>query len=446
MPTLKQLTEDRVKHVNDARGILDKATAEKREMTTEESQAFDGHMADADKLKGQIDTQHQSDERSKRLARHQEDLDTRRGRVTEPSAPGRGASPGESGSDSEPRRLTLHNRGNTRRGESRDKPRVIDLVAGTAMYRRAGEDYAAAVRSYMAGESRALQTDLDVSGGYIVTHEQFVAELIKDIDDEVYMRQLARKFTTDAQSIGAPRRTAKASTFNWGGELTAPTADTALKFGKRALTPHYMTGQLLVSRDLMRSAVMNPEDIVREEIARDSNELEERAYMTGSGSQQPLGVFTASADGISTARDISTDNTSTNITADGLINALYFLKQVYRRNATWMFHRDVVRNVRKLKDSTNQYLWQVSIQAGQPDTLLNRPLVESEWVPNTLTTGLYVGIVGDFSNYWIVDNLGLELLRQDELFSQTNQVGFLARRKVDGAPVKEEAFARVKLG
>jgi hypothetical protein len=48
---------------------------------------------------------------------------------------------------------------------------------------------------------------------------------------------------------------------------------------------------------------------------------QEKAYLTGDGNQKPLGVFTASNDGISTGRDVSTGNTTTAITFDGLIEA-----------------------------------------------------------------------------------------------------------------------------
>jgi HK97 family phage major capsid protein len=58
---------------------------------------------------------------------------------------------------------------------------------------------------------------------------------------------------------------------------------------------------------------------------------------------------------------------------------------------------------------------------------------------------LYVGIIGDFSFYYIADSLQLEFQRLDELYAGNSQVGFIARLESDGMPVLEEAFARVKL-
>ena len=110
-----------------------------------------------------------------------------------------------------------------------------------------------------------------------------------------------------------------------------------------------------------------------------------------------------------------------------------------------MFHRDGVKQLASILDTTGRPIWLPSMIAGQPDTLLGVPLSSSEYVPNTFTTGLYVGIIGDFSNYWIVDAFDLQIQRLAELYAETNQTGFIGRAQLDGAPVLAEAFARVKL-
>jgi HK97 family phage major capsid protein len=85
------------------------------------------------------------------------------------------------------------------------------------------------------------------------------------------------------------------------------------------------------------------------------------------------------------------------------------------------------------------------VREGEPDTILGRPLMISEYAPNTFTTGLYVGMFGDFSNYWIADLLDMQIQVLTELYAETNQDGFIGRYEGDGMPVLEEAFARVKL-
>ena len=78
--------------------------------------------------------------------------------------------------------------------------------------------------------------------------------------------------------------------------------------------------------------------------------------------------------------------------------------------------------------------------------LLGNPVHQSEYAPATFTTGLYVGILGDWSKYWIADSLAFEIQRLNELYAKTGQVGFIGEAELDGMPVLEEAFARVTLG
>lgn len=441
--SLKELREKRMKATADARAIMDTAAKEKRELTDAETGQVDAAFAEVDRLKKDIEKLEQSEARQARLTQEERELQESAGRRTNPGNPGRDADPAappSGGNRDANEDYTFEFR---RRGA---KPVTVRYRAGSPEHRRHTPAYRAAFRDALAYEARALQSDLDTAGGFLVAPEEFVAELLQDVDDEVMIRGMARKFTTNAQSIGMPRRTAKMASFAWGQELSAPTADTALKFGKRNLTPHYMTGEIVVSRDLLRSGLMDVEAIVRSEIARDAGELEERAFISGSGAGQPLGLFTVSDDGLTTARDVSTGNTATSITVDGLISAKFALKQSYRSRAQWMFHRDAVAMIRKLKDGNGQYLWQPSVVAGEPDRILNIPSRESEWVPNTFTSGLYAGIIGDFSNYWIVDAMEMGMQVLNETYARTNQNGYIVRRKVDGAPTIAEAFARVKLG
>ena len=177
--------------------------------------------------------------------------------------------------------------------------------------------------------------------------------------------------------------------------------------------------------------------------------VEEKAFLVGTGAEQPLGIFTASTNGISTARD-QTAAASNAIAADDLIKTKYKLKAAYRNKAEWIMHRDVVSAVRRLKDANNNYLWATGIGPGNgfqgtPDTLLGIPLNESEYAPNTLTTGLYVAILGDFSKYVIADALDMQVQVLQELYAATNQMGYIVRKETDGQPVLEEAFARLIL-
>jgi HK97 family phage major capsid protein len=102
--------------------------------------------------------------------------------------------------------------------------------------------------------------------------------------------------------------------------------------------------------------------------------------------------------------------------------------------------------ISKIKDNEDRYIWEPSKVVGEPDRILGLPYQESEWVPNTFTSGLYVGILANWQFYWIADALDLQIQRLSELYALSNQDGFVARMKTDGMPQIEEAFARVKLG
>ena len=299
----------------------------------------------------------------------------------------------------------------------------------------------------MSGEElRALQVDSDEAGGYLVAPEQFVAELIKAVDNAVFIRQLAtvHPLTTSA-SLGAPALDADPADADWTSEIGSAAEDSTMDFGKRELKPHPVSKLIKVSNRLIRISSIGVEALVRNRLAYKFGVTHEKGFLTGSGSGQPLGVFTASDQGISTGRDVSTGNTTTSMTFDGLIESKYTLKGQYWNKARWMFHRDGVKQIAKLKDGDGQYIWIPSVRVGEPDRLLNFPVMMSEYAPNTFTTGLYVGILGDFSHYWIADALDMQVQRLVELYARTNQTGFIGRMESDGMPVLEEAFVRVKL-
>ena len=394
----RELLAKRATLVDQARAMLEKAEAEKRDFSAEEQTNYDALFADMAKLDKKIEN-----------VRKLGTADDPEFRTSEPSRP----EGGQAGNPEDERRIA-----------------AFDAFLSTGELRP---------------ELRALQADSDSAGGYYTAPQQFVDKLIQAIDDEVFIRQWATKNTvTNAQSLGVPTLAADPADADWTSELGTGNEDSSMAFGKRELFPKPLAKRIKVSNKLLRLSP-NVEELVIARLKYKFGISWEKAGMTGSGANQPLGVFTASADGISTARDVSTDNTTTAFTADGLKNAKYSLKATYWPRARWGFHRDAVKMLAKLKDGEGRYLWQGSVQVGQPDMLEGLPLFTSEYAPNTFTTGLYVGILGDFSYYWTADALDFSTQRLNELYAATNQTGFIGRLESDGMPVLEEAFIRVKL-
>lgn len=295
---------------------------------------------------------------------------------------------------------------------------------------------------------RALQADSDTAGGFLVMPLMMANAVIKAMDNEVFIRKLATVYPLPkAESLGAPVLDNDIGDPTWTAEIATGSEDTDMSLGKRELTPHPVARLIKVSNRLLRNAAIDAETLVVQRLVYKFGIVQEFNFLLGDGSNKPMGVFTAAAAGlgISTARDVATSNTATSFTSDGLIDAFYSLKAQYRKKASWIFHRDAVKRIRKLKDGDGNYIWQLGVAFNKPDTILGAPYAESEYCPNTFTAGEYVGIVGDFSHYWIVESLSMQIQRLIELYAATNQVGFIGRCELDGMPVLEEAFARVTL-
>jgi len=424
---LQELMVQRANIIAQARAIVDKADEEKRDLTEEEKRNFDQAFADDDKLREEI-------ERRQKLEQAERDLAQS---ATKPMQ--RIMVPGSDNGNArvvELRKLFPNQSDEWIQAEVRHEalfPRVLPAFL-SGDYRMLGPE-----------ETRALQQDLQASGGYLVPPMQFVRALIQAVDNMVFMRQWATKNDVmSADSLGVASLDNDPADPTWVAELNFGSEDSTMTFGRRELHPHPLAKYIKVSKKLIRT-VPSVETIVRDRLAYKFAVAEESAFLTGTGANQPLGVFVASANGINTDRDVSTGNEMTLIKFDGLYEAKYTLKQQYWARARWLFHRDAVKQIAKLKDGEGRYIWAESQRVGEPDRLLGLPVYMSEYVPNTFTTGLYVGILGDFSYYWIADALTMEIEVLRELYAATNQVAIVARKETDGMPVLSEAFVRVKL-
>ncbi len=405
---LKELRAKRGKIVADMRGLTETAQTEKRDLTPDELKSHSDLFDECEKLGQQITAEERSLEAARIVAE----------------------------------RVDQEERGENGQREERQGQKTAQELRMVAFrnYLLTGK-----VTGEGADEFRAFQAGSSAEGGYLVAPEQFVEQLLKGIDDLVFIRGLANVIQLPtAASLGVPTLDTDAEDWDWTTELRTGNEEDTLRFGKRELKPHPVAKRVKISKTLIRKAP-RVEQIVMQRLGYKFGLTQEKAFLLGDGHQKPLGVFTASNDGIPTSRDVSTGNGATAIAFDGLIEAKYSLKAPYWANATWMFHRDAVKQITKLKDNDDQYLWQPSVKDGEPDRILSLPFRVSEHVPNTFTTGQYVGILGDFSYYWIVEALDMQMQRLTELYAESNQDGFIGRYEGDGQPVLAEAFARVKL-
>jgi HK97 family phage major capsid protein len=413
---VRELLAKRANLIDEARKITNKADEEKRALTTEEDTRFGKLFGEAEEIRKSI-------KREEDLAQAERELAETRTR--------------------EEREREQKDKKDPANPEQRANPR------GTPEYRNAFSRFLTVGREGMTPEEkRALSVGIDTAGGFTTAAEQFVNELIKNVDNLVFIRQLATKRPVPtAMSLGVPTLDTDPDDADWTSELGTGSEDSSMAFGKRKMIPHPLAKRIKVSNDFLRQTVTGGESLVRERLAYKNAISQEKGFMTGTGVQQPLGLFTASADGIPTTRDYSTGNSTTAPTFDGLLGAKYQLKVQYRMSSAirWIFHPDTLLILAKIKDGNGQYIWRESVRAGEPDRILNIPFAESQYAPNTFTTGLYVGLLGDISFYWVADAYDYAVKRLDELYAETNQVGFIGRGATDGQAVLAEAFVRVKL-
>lgn len=408
---LRELRTKRATLATELRAMTDTAEKEKRNLSPEEEVRYG-------KLFGEIDEHRKTIEREEQLVELERSL-----AASTPPAP---ALPGAPGT-----------------------PEVRTTPRGTEEYRNAFAAFLCkGFRGMSPDEQRALSVGSDTAGGFTTAAEQFVQGLIKAVDNILWIRQLATKLPVPtAQSLGVMTLDSDPDDADWTSELATGAEDGGMAFGKRRMIPHPIAKRLKVSNDFLRQTLSGGEALVRDRLAYKFGVTQEKGFMIGSGVQQALGIFTVSNDGIPATRDVSAGNTAVSPTFDGLMAAKYALKQQYWTDKLrWVFHRDAVLKIAQLKDLQGQYLWRESVRAGEPDRILNFGLAMSEYVPNVFTTGLYVGALGEWSNYWIADAYDLAIKRLDELYAETNQTGFIGRAAVDGQPVLAEAFVRVKLG
>lgn len=128
---------------------------------------------------------------------------------------------------------------------------------------------------------------------------------------------------------------------------------------------------------------------------------------------------------------------------DTLISLAYALKQGYRQNATWLMNRKTQGTIRKFKDANGDYIWQPSVVAGQPSTLLGYPVADDDNIAD-VAAGAYPVAFGDFKRgYLIVDRVGIRVLRDN--LTQKPYVLFYTTKRVGGGVQNFEAIKLLKV-
>ncbi|SHI17815.1 phage major capsid protein [Sporanaerobacter acetigenes] len=298
---------------------------------------------------------------------------------------------------------------------------------------RASDEYTKAFWNVMRNKvnfdvQNSLKVGSDPEGGYLAPDE-FEKTLIEALEEENVMRSLAKIITTSSGDRKIPIVASK-GTASWVDE-EGPIPESDDSFGIISIGAYKLATMIKVSEELLNDSVFKLDSYISKEFARRIGAREEEAFVIGDGNGKPTGVFGSGEVGLTT--------TTTAIKFDDIMDLFYSLKSPYRKKATFLMNDATVKEIRKLKDGNGQYLWQPSVQMGEPDTILNRPVKTSAYVP-IIEAGKKPIAFGDFSYYWIADRQGRSFQRLNELYAATGQVGFKATQRVDGKLTLPEAI------
>ncbi len=297
-----------------------------------------------------------------------------------------------------------------------------------------------------ADQRKAMLAGSDPDGGYLVPTPT-VGRIVAKVYEQSIVRQLAtvQPISTDALEGIIDNGEAGAG---WVGE-TSPRNETATpNIGKYRIEAHEMYAEPRVTQKLLDDASVDVEGWLAGKVADRFGRLEGLAFWRGNGVGQPRGMTdyptAATNDDTRPWGTIEHINTGANggfhtTKADPLQDLLGAFRDVYLQNATWVMRREVRTAIRKLKESTSdRYLWEPSLQAGQPDRLLGYAARVDQYMP-ALGTGSLSLAFGDFREaYTVVDRMGIRVLRDP--FTAKPYVKFYTTRRVGGGVVNFEAI------
>ena len=302
--------------------------------------------------------------------------------------------------------------GNPKNGNPKDKD---TSPTGTEEYRNAFWDMIRSRGNY--GEVRnALSVGVDTEGGYTVPDE-FEKKLVETLEENNIFRGMATVIRTSSgtRKIPVAEDTGEASWIDEGEEI--PESDTT--FGQTMLSAYKLGTMIKVSNELLNDSAFDLATYIARRFGVRMGNAEEKAFLAGA----KVGVTAAA---------------QAKLTFDEIFHLYYALKAPYRKKAEFLCNEAVVLQLMTLKDNNGNYIWKPGLEIGKPDTLLNRPLKTSAFMP-AVAAGNKVLAFGDYSYYWIADRQNRTFRRLNELYARTDQVGFLTTQRVDGKLILPEA-------
>nr|WP_321463373.1 phage major capsid protein [uncultured Cohaesibacter sp.] len=285
-------------------------------------------------------------------------------------------------------------------------------------------------------EAKAMSISSDPDGGYLVP-ELVEAEVGKRLAAISPIRAIADVREISGSTLKKPFAKSGPEV-GWVGETASRPQTSASSLAELSYTAMELYAMPAATPSLLEDAAINVDEWIASEVETAFAEQEGAAFVNGDGVNKPKGFM---AETVVTEDSWAWGNLGAVVTGtaggfgstnpgDPLIELVYSLKAGYRQNAQFVMNRTTQAEIRKLKDSDGNYLWQPPAAIGAKASLLNYAITEAEDMPDIDADACAIAF-GDFKRgYLIVDRLGLSILRDP--YSSKPYVLFYVTKRVGG--------------
>lgn len=296
-------------------------------------------------------------------------------------------------------------------------------------------------------EAKALSVGSDPDGGYVVDPDTS-GRIVRKIFETSPVRQYASVQVISTDALEGLRDLDEAS-FGWVGETSSRAETGTPQLQKWRIPVHEMYAEPRATQKLVDDAAIDMEAWLADKVSDKFARAENAAFVNGTGTDQPRGFLTypAGTDNPGQIQQLKTgvngDFAADPDGGDRLIDMIHAIKSPYRANGVFAMNRTTLGGVRLLKDSQGRMLWQPSLAAGMPSTLLGYPVANFEDMPSYTTTGaLGIGFADFAELYQIVDRLGVRVLRDP--YTAKPYIKYYTTKRVGGDVSNFEAGVFLK--
>lgn len=330
---------------------------------------------------------------------------------------------------------------------------MSELVVARPVLEGAGpqghDAFGAFVRSGAVLETKAFSGLSGDAGGYAVPRE-----IDAVIDATLKSASPIRSIANVVQVGSAGYRklvTTGGTPSGWAAENGARTETATPTFVEIAPPMGELYANPSATQAMLDDALFDVEAWLAGEIAAEFAKAEGAAFVNGNGTSRPKGFLTQPTAAIADAtRAFGTlQYVASGAASDfgsnpqeRLIDLVQSLRAPYRQGAHFVMNAATLARIRKFKTSDGAFVWQPSLAAGQPATLLGYPVIEAEDMPDIAANALAIAFGNFRAGYLIAERQETVILRDP--YSNKPFVNFYATKRVGGCVSNSEAIKLMK--